>query len=73
MTDESVGMRFTTLIEHKSLVDDYYKNSGFSPMRVEENSDGTVTFIFKKMPLKQLEKLVNVVPHKYSAIQGFTS
>ncbi len=42
-------------------------------MRVEENSDGTVTFIFKKMPLKQLEKLVNVVPHKYSAIQGFTS
>lgn len=69
--DEEVSMRFTTRAEHRTLVAELYEKSEFTPICVEVNDNDTVSFVFEKMSRKKLERLVYVVPHHLSAIQGF--
>lgn len=69
-SNSKVGMRFTTSVKNKAVVEKIYKQAGFSPVGFEYSDDGHVTFIFAKLPDEEMFGLINATPRKYSSISG---
>ena len=70
MVPDKVGLRFTVLPQHEREVTELYRAAGFTPLKVEKQDDGCVTFVFGRQPADRMVRLIASVPPHYSANQG---
>ena len=70
MVTDKVGLRFTVLPEHEREVTELYRAAGFTPLKVEKQDDGCLTFVFGRQTAEQMTRLIDAVPPHYSANQG---
>jgi len=70
MISDKVGLRFTVLPQHEREVTELYRAAGFTPLTVEKQDDGCLTFVFGHQPADRMMRLIDAVPPHFSANQG---